>query len=267
MPAPSISLDEASKMIPNLSSNRIQQKLQAEALRRVQAEKQKIRAEKEEKEHAAVTKIEDDFHKNRNFLDTINEKFNEFAPEGVKENPQNPAVIEAKNLSNWVTQPGQPTLKYLSSRKIINAFKSTINAQEGRSLDDNKLVNQKIENFVGYVNYMLSQNIYNNAPIATLCKEIISNLKNNIRIVNFIRQLADFNKIYKDNIIIKFSSTITYDAKTNYINTIYKNINKYLLDILTNINAQLSKQTKNKYLKYKFKYLKLKNQMGGLMKS
>jgi hypothetical protein len=101
MSATKIPAAQAAELIALFGSKKFQQAHKVDALRIEQAKEQKIRAEKEEKEHAAVTKIEDDFHKNRNFLDTINEKFNELAPEGVKENPQNPAVIEAKNLSNW----------------------------------------------------------------------------------------------------------------------------------------------------------------------
>lgn len=247
MPAPSISLDEASKMIPNLSSNRIQQKLQAEALRRVQAEKQKIRAEKEEKEHAAVTKIEDDFHKNRNFLDTINEKFNELV------NKLKLQDITNKTMSNIITP--------LNNTDIWTACKYNFPASY-KSICTNTIVK-----CVNDVNDIINKNIA--APIAPLCHTIITNIKDNICKLNFIRHLAYFTKQY-DGITLQFQERFN---KTDYVKFSYNNINNYLLNKLNIINKDniytncTVLSTKNKYLKYKFKYLKLKNQMGGVIKS
>jgi hypothetical protein len=244
MSASTISLAAASKVMPNLS--RIQQALKAEALHRVRDEEQKSRAEKEEKEQAAVTQIENEFHTNRKLLCAIHEKFNELV---IKLKLQD---ITNKTMSDIITP--------LNNTDIWTACKYNFPASY------KSICTNTIEKCVNDVNDIINKNIA--APIAPLCQTIITNIQDNICKLNFIRQLAYFTKMYHD-IITQFQKSYNKTYKADYVNRTYKNINNYLLNQLNIINKYNKYtnctvlSTKNKYLKYKFKYLKLKNQMGG----
>ena len=250
MSAPSTSVAKASKVIPFYGSNRMQQALKADASLRVQATEQQIRAEKEEEEHAAVTKIENEFHTNRKLLCAIHEKFNELV---IKLKLQD---ITNKTMSDIIT----PLNNTENNTDIWTACKYNFPASY------NSICTKTIEKCVNDVNDIINKNIA--AHIAPLCQTIITNIQDNICKLKFIRQLAYFTKMYH-GIITQFQEKYNKTYKADYVNRTYKNINNYLLNQLNIINKDNKYtnctvlSTKNKYLKYKFKYLKLKNQMGG----
>jgi len=133
-------------------------------------------------------------------------------------------------------------------------------------------------------------------PEATLCEGIIHRMKDNICVFNFIRHLVNLGFLASLTIetSLKINLSLTSD-KTVY-ETLHKGYPYYLASLIstdfiekiiessfnrnlndtnmyTNCKGNKESDTtvpktpnprKNKYLKYKFKYLKLKNQMGGV---
>jgi len=254
MSATKIPAAEAAELIAHFGRKKFQQPHKVDALRRARDEEQKKRAEEEEKEQAAVTKIENDFHTNRKLLCAIHEKFNELV---IKLKLQD---ITNKTMSDIIT----PLNNTENNTDIWTACKYNFPASY------NSICTKTIEKCVNDVNDIINKNIA--AHIAPLCQTIITNIHDNICKLKFIRQLAYFTKMYH-GIITQFQEKYNKTDKADYVNRTYKNINNYLLNQLNIINKDNKYtnctvlSTKNKYLKYKFKYLKLKNQMGGLMKS
>jgi hypothetical protein len=133
-------------------------------------------------------------------------------------------------------------------------------------------------------------------PEATLCNDIINKMTNNICVFNFIRHLANlgfvafltiesslnidlskdtYKKLYKQ-LHTNYPYILARSIKADYIESIIISSFDRNLNVINNTNMYTNcegnkeskthnqmPQNKSKYLKYKFKYLKLKNQMGG----
>jgi hypothetical protein len=278
-------------VFPLLRNKIFQQALNEEDKHKLQAAERKIRAEANN-EVRTVNPL--DKINNYNLLIEIKDTFINLVPYSNMTLPYSNIVFDkTSELTNNIIYNKNMIIKGVNGKttKVLQALNVTdiCVIYDSQAID---LVYSKIQPLVNKVKKIIDE--YKTSE-AQLCNAIINKMTNNICVFNFIRHLANLgflasytietsleiklsNDTYKE-LYKQLHTNYPYNlarfikaAKTDYINSIISSFDRNLnvindTNVYTNCEnnkeSEPKTQKKNKYLKYKFKYLKLKNQMGG----